>query len=97
MSESDRLTKPEMAFIRRFCFEVWHQIKGPDTIRERYEGCYWDLADLATVSGIQYEVIRAAELAGNQEAPPPTVPFPWDSLDALHDRAQVIRQFTARD
>jgi hypothetical protein len=85
------LNDAEAAFIRRFCYEIWHQLEGPDTIRERCSGYYWDLADLATISGIQREVIRAAEEAENREVPPPEVPFPWASLDELRDRAESLR------
>ena len=85
------LNDVEAAYIRRFCYEVWHRLEGPGTIRERCSGHYWDLADLATVSGIQHEVIRAAEEADNQEESPPEVPFPWASLDALRSRAEQFR------
>ena len=85
------LNDAEAAYIRRFCYEVWHRLEGPDTIRERCAGHYWDLADLATGSGIQLEVIRAAEDSDNQEEPPPEVPFPWASLDVLRCRAEELR------
>ena len=85
------LNDAEAASIRRFCYEVWHRLEGPDTIREKCAGHSCDLADLATVSGIQHEVIRAAEEADNQEEPPPVVPFPWASLDELHSRAEDHR------
>lgn len=85
------LNDQEAAYVRRFCYEVWHRLSGPETTIHRCPGHYYDLAALATVSGIQYEVIRAAEEAENQEPPPPVVPFPWDSLDALGDRARELQ------
>ncbi len=85
------LNDAEAAYIHRFCHEVWHRLEGPDTIRERCPGHYWDLADLATVSGIQHEVIRAAQESDNQEEGPPEAPFPWASLDALRARAEEFR------
>jgi hypothetical protein len=85
------LNDAEAAYIRRFAYEVWHRLEGPDTIREKCAGHYWDLADLATVSGIQHEVIRAAEEADNREEPPPIVPFPWATLGDLHLRAEALR------
>jgi hypothetical protein len=89
------LDDAETAYLRRFCYEVWHRLEGPDTIREKCSGYYWDLADLATVSGIQRDVIRAAEEADNQEEPPPVVPFPWASFEALHSRAEGLRNLVA--
>jgi hypothetical protein len=86
------LDDAEAAYVRRFCYEVWHRFEGPDTIRERCSGHYWDLADLARVSGIQHEVIRAAEESDNQEEPPPEASFPWPSLDALRSRAEEFRK-----
>jgi hypothetical protein len=85
------LTDQEAAYVRRFCFEVWHRIDGPDTTINQCSGHYYDLAALATLSGIQYEVIQAAEESGDQEPPPPVVPFPWDSVDALQDRVKELQ------
>ncbi len=82
------LNEQEAAYVRRFCYEVWHRLDGPDTTIHRCQGHYYDLAALATISGIQYEVIRAAEEAGGREEVPPVVRFPWESLDALGDRAR---------
>ena len=83
------LSEQETAYIRRFCFEVWERIDGPDTTIGQCPGHYYDLADLATVTGIQYEIIGAAETGNLQE--PPIVPFPWQSLDHLHQRAQELQ------
>lgn len=85
------LTEQEAAYVRRFCYEVWHRIDGPDTTINQCPGHYYHLADLATWSGIQYEVIQAAEESGDQESPPPVVPFPWESLDALGARVKALQ------
>ncbi len=85
------LTDPQAAYVRRFCYEVWHRMNGPDTTINQCPGHYYDLAALATLSGIQYEVIQAAEESGDQEPPPPAVPFPWESLDAMRER---IKEFS---
>lgn len=82
------LNEREAAYVRRFCYEVWHRLDGPETTIHQCPGHYYDLAALATASGIQYEVIRAAEESGDREAVPPVVAFPWESLDALGDRAR---------
>jgi hypothetical protein len=82
------LSEQEAAYVRRFCYEVWHRIDGPDTTINQCPGHYYDLAALATLSGIQYEVIQAAEESGDQETPPPQVPFPWESLDTLGERVR---------
>lgn len=85
------LTEQEAAYVRRFCYEVWHRMNGPETTINQCPGHYYDLAALATVSGIQYEVIRAAEERDDQEPPPAVVPFPWESLDALGERAKELQ------
>jgi hypothetical protein len=77
------LTEQEVAYVRRFCYEVWHRIDGPDTTINQCRGHYYDLADLATWSGIRYEVIKAAEESGDQEPLPRWFPsrgslwMPW--------------------
>lgn len=85
------LTEQEAAYVRRFCYEVWHRVNGPETTISQCPGHYYDLAALATVSGIQYEVMQAAEENENREPPPPAVPFPWKSLDALGARARELQ------
>jgi hypothetical protein len=85
------LTQQEAAYVRRFCYEVWHRMNGPETTINQCPGHYYDLAALATVSGIQYEVIQAAEAQGDQESPPAMVPFPWESLDALEERVKEFQ------
>jgi hypothetical protein len=91
------LTEAEIAYIKRFEFETWYNIDGPGSVRaecramvprpERisYVG---DLADLATPS-LQYQVLRDVQFESDHtklEHRYPKVPFPWASLDALHQR-----------
>jgi hypothetical protein len=91
------LTEAEIAYLRRFEFETWFNINGPGSVREEcatlagdpkrfsYLG---DLADLATPS-IQYQVIGDVQFETDPaklEGKYPKVPFPWESLEALHQR-----------
>ncbi len=85
------LTEPEIAYLRRFCWEVFHQENGPDTTINQCPGHYNDLADLAATTTLAQEIIQAAYDTDYQDAPPPAAPFPWASLDALHSRAEAIR------
>lgn len=82
------LTEPAMAYLRRFCWEVFHQENGPETTIDQCPGHYNDLADLAATTTLAPEIVEAAYATGYQDAPPPVVPFPWKSLEHLHERAQ---------
>jgi hypothetical protein len=91
------LTEAEIAYLKRFTLETWFNMYGPGTV---YAECHAmaphlerasylsDMADLATPS-IQYQVMRDVQF----ETDPspyldkyPKVPFPWGSLEALHQR-----------
>ncbi len=87
------LTEPEIAYLRRFCWEVFHQENGPDTTINRCLGHYNDLADLAATTKLAQEIVQAAYDSSYQDTPPPVVPFPWTSLDALHLRAESLREY----
>jgi hypothetical protein len=86
------LTQPEIAYLRRFCWEVFHQENGPDTTINRCPGHYNDLADLAATTNLAQEIIQAAYATDYKDPPPPDVPFPWESLDHLHQRAREIHR-----
>jgi hypothetical protein len=91
------LTEAEIAYLKRFEFETWFNLHGPGTV---YAECHAmaphlerasylsDMADLATPS-VQYQVIADVQfetdwtkLADKYSK----VPFPWESLEALHRR-----------
>jgi len=90
------LTEPEISYLRRFCWEVFHRENGPDTTINRCPGHYNDLADLAATTDLAREIMQAADEMDYQDTPPPVVPFPWASLDALRDRAEAIRNVRLR-
>ena len=85
------LTEPEIAYLRRFCWEVFHQENGPDTTINQCTGHYNDLADLAATTDIAPEIVQAAYATDYQDTPTPVVPFPWKSLEHLHQRAQELQ------
>jgi hypothetical protein len=92
------LTEAEIAYLKRFEFETWYRLDGapgsifaecramaPHRARADYLG---DMADLATPS-IQYQVLRDVQFEPDHsklEHKYPRVPFPWVSLEALHQR-----------
>jgi hypothetical protein len=91
------LTEAEIAYLKRFEFETWFNLRGPGTV---YAECHAlaphlerasylsDMADLATPS-IQYQVIGDVQFEMDPakfEGKYPKVPFPWESLEALHRR-----------
>ncbi len=86
------LTEPETAYLRRFCREVFHQENGPYTTINRCSDHYNDLVDLAATTDLAQEIIQAAYTTDYQDPPPPVVPFPWKSLDHLHQRAREIQR-----
>jgi len=90
------LTEPEISYLRRFCWEVFHQENGPDTTINQCPGHNNDLADLAATTNLTQEIIQAAYDSDYKDTPPPVVPFPWASLDALHRRAAAIRNVRLR-
>ena len=91
------LTEAEIAYLRRFEFETWFNIHGPGSVREECAALasdpgrfsyLSDLADLATPS-IQYDVLGDVQFETDPtglEVRYPRVPFPWESLEALHRR-----------
>jgi hypothetical protein len=85
------LKEPEIAYLRRFCWEVFHQANGPETTSNRCPCHYNDLADLAATTNLAQEIVQAAYDTDYQDTPPPVVPFPWASLEALHFRAEALR------
>jgi hypothetical protein len=82
------LTDSEIAYLRRFCWEVFHQENSPDTTINQCPGHYNDLADLAATTCLARETVEAAYAMDYRDPPPPVVPFPWESLDHLHRRAR---------
>ena len=92
------LTDAEIAYLKRFEFETWYRLDGepvsifaecramaPHLKRASYLG---DMADLATPS-IQYQVLRDVQFEPDYTKlidKYPKVPFPWESLEALHRR-----------
>jgi hypothetical protein len=84
-----KLSDSEAAFVRRFCWERRHNVEDPDSSFRRYQRNHSDLANLATVTGIERENIQAA---GGCEPAPPVVRFPWESPAELHSRAQLLSE-----
>ncbi len=91
------LTEAEAVYLRRFEFETWFNLDGPDSVyaechamaphltRASYLG---DMALLATPS-IQYEVLGDVQFETDYTKlvhKYPKTPFPWESLEALHQR-----------
>ncbi len=94
-SATDEPDRGRNSLSERFEFETWYNLHGPGSIfaecramaphRERadYLG---DMADLATPS-LQYQVLRDVQFEPDHtklEHKYPRVPFPWESLEALH-------------
>jgi hypothetical protein len=84
------LTEQEIAYLRRFCWEVFHQENGPDTTFNQCPGHYNDLADLAATTRLAQEIVEAAYAMDYQDPPLPVVSFPWKSLDHLQQRAREL-------
>ncbi len=82
------LTEPEIAYLRRFCWEVFHQENSPDTTFNECPGHCNDLADLAAPTVLAQEIVESAYATAYQDPPPPVVPFPWESLYHLRRRAR---------
>jgi hypothetical protein len=82
------LTEQEIAYLRRSCWEVFHQENAPDTTFNQCSGHYNDLADLVATTRLAQGIVEAAYATDYQDPPPPVVPFPWKSLDHLHQRAR---------
>jgi hypothetical protein len=79
------LTPAEVAYLRRFCYEVATNQFGPGSIFDHCRDHCRDLEILATETEIQYDILE--EVRAGQE-PPPETPFPWDSYEDLHRRAE---------
>jgi hypothetical protein len=84
-----KLCDSEAAFVRRFCWEICYGLKGSDSTVHRYQSSYSDLSDLATVTGIEREILEAS---GKSESVPPVVCFPWKSPELLRSRAQILNE-----
>jgi hypothetical protein len=92
------LTEAETTYLNRFEFETWYRLDNrPDSVlaecramaphleRASYLS---DMAELATPS-IQYQVLRDVQFEDDYTKfldEYPKVPFPWVSLEALHQR-----------
>jgi hypothetical protein len=81
------LTPEEIAYVRRFCYEVATNQFGSGSIFDHCGDHSHDLEILAMETDIQYDVLEAVQ-AGLE--PPPVVPFPWESFEALHARAREL-------
>ena len=81
------LSLAEIAYVRRFCYEVATNQFGPGSIFDHCEQHSRDLETLAAETDIQYDIWE--EVQAGQE-PPPVVPFPWKSFEVLHSRAQEL-------
>lgn len=60
---------------------------GPGSIFDHCGEHSHDLETLATETETQYDILEAVQ--GGLE-PPPVVPFPWESFEVLHVRAQGL-------
>jgi hypothetical protein len=86
------LTGQEAAYIRRYCYETYHNLFGPGTVfRQCLEHCQ-DLDYLAAATDIQGDVIRGIEA---QEPPPPPTDFPWPTFADLHRRRLAMERTTS--
>jgi hypothetical protein len=81
------LSPEETAYVRRFCYEVATNQFGPGSIFDHCQQHSRDLEILATETDIQYDIWEEVQ-AG--EEPPSVVPFPWESFEVLHSRAQEL-------
>ena len=81
------LTEPEMAYLRRFSSETANNVFGSGSI---FKTCLGYIDDLVFLS-----IPKAQwEIDWNSHPIPltPEVPFPWASLEALHQRAEEARK-----
>jgi hypothetical protein len=86
-----RFTEDELAYLRRFCWEVFHRQDGPGSTVDQCTGHFNEVADLAKVAGVAPEIVDNACALELQDPPPPAAPFPWRSLEHLQQRAQEVR------
>jgi hypothetical protein len=86
-----KFTKEEAAYLRRFCWDVFHDADGPGTTIYECRGHFNDLNDLAKVSGVAPAIVETACAMDLHDAPPPAARFPWRSLEHLHQRAQEVQ------
>jgi hypothetical protein len=85
-----KFTEPELAYLRRFCWEVFHDKDGPGTTIYECRGHFNDLSDLAKDAGVAPEIVDTACSLELRDTPPPATPFPWRSSEHLRQRAQGL-------
>jgi hypothetical protein len=86
-----KFTEPELAYLRRFCWELHYLKSGSRPTEDQCLGHYNDLSDLAHASGVAPQVLANHYKEGMVDPAPPEAPFPWRSLDHLEQRAQEVR------
>jgi hypothetical protein len=82
------LTEREAAYVRRYCYEVISSQFGPGTIFDHCRDHCRDLEILAMETNIQGEILDDNV---NDRPGPDSVPFPWESFEELHHRAEEFR------
>jgi hypothetical protein len=85
-------TEQELAFLRRFCWELCYLDEGLRPTEERCSGHYNDVRDLADASGVISDVLVNFCRGELTDPAPPEVEFPWESLDKLKERADEVRR-----
>jgi hypothetical protein len=89
------LTERELAYLRRFRWEVFHRHDGPGSTVDQRKCHFNDMADLTNVAGVTREIVSEPSATNSQEPPTKVIPFPWDSLASPRSRADEIRQLEA--
>jgi hypothetical protein len=87
-----KLTPQELAYLDRFCYEVGHFLHGEGSVFQQCPGHYQDLGALTNFA--PPEVL--ARWISQERQPPPTVPFPWASLEAISDRLAELESVHGR-
>jgi hypothetical protein len=86
-------TEQELAFLRRFCWELGYKADGSRPTEDQCPGHFNDLTDLADASKVVLDVLAHYGQGEMTDPAPPEVPFPWESLDHLARRAKEVSKF----
>jgi hypothetical protein len=85
-------TEQELAFLKRFCWELGYKAEGARPTEDQCPGHFNDLTDLADASGVVLEVLAHYAQGEMSDPAPPEASFPWQSLDHLGERAREARE-----
>jgi hypothetical protein len=86
------LTPQEIAYLDRFCYEVDHFLHGEGSVFRQCPGQYQNLGALTNFAPPEIKT----RWGQRDRQPPPTVPFPWESLGAISDRLAELESVHGR-